>query len=257
MNKVNIFSVEIDNIRLYDLIRRLERGGVVFTPNVDHLMKIRKDPEFAKTYRLADYCVCDSQILLWVSHFLDKPIREKISGSDLFPAFYNYYKNHRSTKIFLLGAPKGIAAQAAKNINQKLGSRMIVGAYSPPLGFENDEKECQKIVNLINQSRATVLVVGFGAPKQEMWIINHKNHLKNVKTFLALGATIEFEAESRKRAPKWVSSRGLEWFYRLMSEPQRLWKRYLVESLPLFLLVTKEKLTSLKLPIIQYLKKLN
>jgi len=89
METTNIFNIKISNICLYELIKKLEKGGVVFTPNVDHLMKFQKDSEFYKIYQLADYHICDSQVLLWISHFLGRPIPEKISGSDLFPAFYN------------------------------------------------------------------------------------------------------------------------------------------------------------------------
>lgn len=241
MESVKILNVAIDKLATKELLERLRDGGVVFTPNVDHLVKLQKDPDFLDVYSQADYIVCDSRVLMYVSHFLGNSIQEKISGSDLFPAFYDYYKNDESMKIFMLGAAEGVAEQARQNINAKVGRNIVVAAHSPSYGFEKNEAECQKIIQLINESDATVLAVGVGAPKQEKWICKYRNQLKKIKIFLAIGATIDFEAGSSQRSPKWMSRIGLEWLYRLMQEPKRLWKRYLVESLPFFGLILRQK----------------
>jgi exopolysaccharide biosynthesis WecB/TagA/CpsF family protein len=119
---------------------------------------------------------------------------------------------------------------------------MIVGAHSPSFGFEKNEEECAKIIELINQSGATVLAVGVGAPKQENFISKYKDQFTNIKIFLAIGATIDFEAGNIKRAPKWISEIGMEWLYRLLAEPKRLWKRYLVHGPSFFWLILKQKL---------------
>ena len=117
--------------------------------------------------------------------------------------------------------------------------------YSPTFGFENDEEECQRIIEKIKASGATVVAVGLGAPKQEKWINRYKNQLPQVKIFLAIGATIDFEAEYKSRSPKWMSEAGLEWLYRLLCEPKRLWKRYLIESTPFFALILRQKVTTM------------
>jgi N-acetylglucosaminyldiphosphoundecaprenol N-acetyl-beta-D-mannosaminyltransferase len=244
MKAVTILDIPIHNLSKTELLERLNRkGGVVVTPNVDHLMKLRKDPELQEAYQKADYRICDSKIVQYASIFLGHPIQEKISGSDLFPAFYEYNKNNQKIKIFLLGAETGIARQAQEKINQKVGRKIIVDTYSPPFGFEQDERECQKILELIQSSGATVVAVGLGAPKQEKWIIKYRDRLKKISIFLAIGATIDFEAGNKPRSPKWMSDVGLEWFYRLICEPRRLWKRYLIECLPFVGLVIKQKLT--------------
>ncbi|MDJ0689627.1 MAG: WecB/TagA/CpsF family glycosyltransferase [Xenococcaceae cyanobacterium MO_188.B32] len=242
MKQVNILSIPIDNFSMSEMLEKLKFGGVVFTPNVDHLIKLQKDKDFYRIYNSADYRVCDSQILILAAKFLGQPIREKISGSDLFPAFYWYYRHDKNVKIFLLGGPQGVAEKARRNINAKVGRELVIDSYCPPFGFEKNERECQKIVDLINQSGATVLAVGLGAPKQEKWIYEHKNKLENIKTFFAIGATIEFEAGHRQRAPKWMSMAGLEWLFRLLIEPKRLWKRYLIEDLPFLFLILGQKL---------------
>jgi exopolysaccharide biosynthesis WecB/TagA/CpsF family protein len=247
MEKINILNVAIDNLLETEVLAKL-KSGVVFTPNVDHMIKLQKDREFSKVYSIADYLLCDSQILVYASKFLGTPIKQKISGSDFFPAFYNYHKNNENVKIFLLGADKGVAQKAQNKINEKVGRNIIVGAHSPSYGFEKNEKECMEIIEMIKRSEATVLAVGVGAPKQEKWIYKYKDQLPNIKIFLAIGATIDFEADNIQRSPKWMSELGLEWLYRLSSEPKRLWKRYLIEDLPFFWLVLKQKFNLYNLP---------
>jgi N-acetylglucosaminyldiphosphoundecaprenol N-acetyl-beta-D-mannosaminyltransferase len=242
MQKVRVLGIEIDNLSQEELLKKLEFGGVVFTPNVDHLMKLQKDTNFYETYKAATYKVCDSQILLYAARFLGLPLQEKISGSDLFPAFYNYYKNNEEIKIFLLGAAEGVAKKAQENINSQVGRQIIVDSLSPSFGFEKNEQECQEIIQRINRSGATVLAVGVGAPKQENWICKYKDQFTHIKTFLAIGATIDFEADPSMRAPKWMSEVGLEWLYRILVEPKRLWKRYVIEDVPFLGLVLKQKL---------------
>ena len=249
MKTVNLLNVSIDNLSITELFEKLDcEGGVVFTPNVDHLIKLQYDRDFYEAYNKSNYRVCDSQILMYASQFLGTPIKEKISGSDLFPAFYMYHKDNEKIKIFLLGAAEGIARKAQEKINQKVGREIVVGAHSPSFGFENNEEECEKIIDAINKSGATVLAIGAGAPKQEKWLVKYKSKLTHVKIFLGIGATIDFEAGCKARAPKWMSEVGIEWAYRLLSEPRRLWKRYLIEGLPFFRLIIEQKLGFYKMP---------
>ncbi|MEM6751498.1 MAG: WecB/TagA/CpsF family glycosyltransferase [Cyanobacteria bacterium P01_C01_bin.38] len=241
MKKIKILNLEIDNWSKQELLDNL-KSGVVFTPNVDHIVKLQRDSEFARSYSIGDYKICDSQIVMYASKFLGTPIKEKISGSDLLPAFCNHHRNNKDIKIFLLGAAQGVASRAQKQINHKIGRNIVVNSYSPPFGFEKDEAECLRIVDTINNSDATVLVIGLGAPKQEKWLYKYKDKFKFIKIFMALGATIDFEAGNVKRAPKWMSEIGLEWLFRLLCEPKRLWKRYLLDDIPFFLLILKQKL---------------
>ena len=247
MNKIEILDVEIDNISQSELIERLRDGGVVFTPNIDHIVKLQHDPVFREAYRFADYRVCDSQLLLWVSKFINRPIKEKVSGSDLFPAFYNYYRTDNTVKIFLLGSSEGVAETAMAKINAKVGRQIVVGAHSPSFQFSDSWEESEAVVRLVNNSEATVLAIGVGAPKQEKWLLRHSHRLTNIRVAMAIGATIDFEAGYTKRAPIWISSLGLEWLYRLMREPRRLWKRYLVEDVVFFRLLLSRYLAEKKL----------
>jgi exopolysaccharide biosynthesis WecB/TagA/CpsF family protein len=248
MRKVKILNVGVDNLSELEVLTQLNQG-VVFTPNVDHLIKLQDDPDFFKAYEMADYKLCDSQIIYYVSRFLGTPIKERISGSDFFPAFYKYHQNSEDIKIFLLGAREGVAQKAQDNINAKIGRQIVIGSHSPSFGFEKNEEECLKIIEEIQNSGATVLAVGVGAPKQEKWIQKYKDKLPNIKIFLAIGATIDFEAGSIERAPKWMSELGMEWLYRLWSEPKRLWRRYLLDDPRFFWLILKQKLKLYQFPL--------
>lgn len=240
-NVVRILNVEIDNLSMQEFLGELKQG-VVFTPNVDHLMKLQHNQAFIAAYQQADYRVCDSQVLLYAAKFLGDPIKDKISGSDLFPRFCEYHAKNKEIKIFLMGGAEGIAAQARKRINQRIGREIIVEDLSPSFGFEKNPEECLRIVTQIRQSSANVLVVGVGAPKQEIWITKHRHMLSNIEIFMAVGAAIDFEAGNKPRSPEWMSHLGIEWVHRLLSEPQRLWKRYLIEDMPFFTLLFKQKL---------------
>lgn len=246
--KVRILNLYIDNFSKDEFLKKLKQG-VVFTPNVDHLMQLQENRQFLQAYKAADYLICDSQILVYASKFLGTPFKEKLSGSDVFPEFCHYHKNNPDIRIFLLGAAPGVAKKAQARINAKIGREIVIAEYSPPLGFENDEQECQKIVQLINESGATVLGVGVGAPKQELFISKYKNKFDDqVKIIMGIGATIDFEAGNVKRAPIFLSDIGLEWFYRFMIEPRRLWKRYFVDDVGFLWLILKQKLKMYKAP---------
>ena len=239
---VEMLNVSLDNLSTDEVLEKLKSGGMVVTPNIDHMIKLQKDREFYQIYQDADYRTCDSQIMVFLSRLTNRPIKERVSGSDLFPKFCDYYKNDEDMKIFLLGGRPGVPEAAQKNINHKVGRNMAIGAHSPSFGFEKNEDECQKIIQMINDSGATVLGVGVGAPKQEKWIYKYKNKLKNIKIFFAIGATIDFEAGYIHRSPAWMSDWGIEWIHRIASDPKRLWKRYLIEDMPFFWLMLKEQL---------------
>jgi exopolysaccharide biosynthesis WecB/TagA/CpsF family protein len=245
--RIPILNILVDNISKKDLLEQF-KSGVLITPNVDHLMKLQKDREFYEIYQKAEYVTLDSQIVKLALGFLGTPVKEIITGSDFFPSFYQFHRNNNAVKVFLLGAGPGVADKAMKIVNQKVGREIIVGAYSPSFGFEKNEEECSHILDLINASPANVLVVGLGAPKQEKWIYRFKDLLPKVEIYLAIGATIDFEAGNIKRAPKFMQRLAIEWLYRMLKEPRRLWRRYMIEDFPFFFLILKQKLKLYKNP---------
>ena len=183
-----------------------------------------------------------------MSKLLKVSLPEAIPGSSFFTAYYMYHKDDPNCKIFLLGAAEGIAEKARQNINKKVGREIVVGAHSPSYGFEKNEKECEELVKIVNASGANVLLVGVGAPKQEKWIMKYRDRMPNVDVFMALGATIDFEAGTLKRAPKVWQKCGMEWLYRTLKEPKRLFKRYFVDDMQFFYYFGKQLLGTYKDP---------
>lgn len=244
---IRFLNIDIQPITRDELLKDLTKG-VLITPNVDHLVKLQKDEDFYSVYQQAEWVICDSKILYLMSKLLKEPLPEAIPGSSFFTAYYMYHKDDPNCKIFLLGAAEGIAEKARQNINKKVGREIVVGAHSPSYGFEKNEKECEELVKIVNASGANVLLVGVGAPKQEKWIMKYRDRMPNVDVFMALGATIDFEAGTLKRAPKVWQKCGMEWLYRTLKEPKRLFKRYFVDDMQFFYYFGKQLLDKYKDP---------
>lgn len=233
MERVRILNVDILSVRKQDLLRRLTEG-VVFTPNVDHLVRLQKDREFYRAYQQAEWIVCDSVILHRMSCLLGHRIVESMPGSTLFEDFCDFHREDKSCRIFILGGKEGVPQQAMENINRRIGREIVVGAHSPSFQFVKDEVESEQLVRMVNNSGATVLIVCATSPKQEVWIARHRSQLPNVKLFMALGATVDFEARVVKRCPLWLQRMGLEWFWRFCQEPRRLFRRYFIQDMQFF-----------------------
>ena len=247
MNSIDFLNIRIQVITQHELLETLNKG-VLITPNVDHLVKLQRDKAFYDVYQQAEWVVCDSKILYLMSKLLKKSLPEAIPGSSFFTAFYLHHKDNPNCKIFLLGAKEGVAQKAMKRINQHVGREIVVGAHSPSFGFEKKEDECKELIDIVNKSGANVLLVGVGAPKQEKWIMKYRDRMPGVELFMALGATIDFEAGTLKRAPLVWQKCGMEWLYRVIKEPKRLFKRYFVDDMQFFYYFTRQLLGIYKDP---------
>lgn len=245
MSRIKLLNLEIDNVNMKEALDNIEEliikrdNSYVVTPNVDHIVRLESDTEFVKIYNEADLILADGMPLIWMSKLLKTPLKEKVSGSDLFPLLCEI-ASKKGYKVFLLGAAEGVAVKATENLKNKYENLQVVGCYSPSYGFENDKKELDYIINIINSVKPDILVVGLGSPKQEKFIYKYRNKL-NVPISLALGASIDFEAGNVKRAPKWMQKIGLEWFYRLLKEPKRMYKRYLIDDIKIVKIFFKYK----------------
>lgn len=236
-------NIYVDNVTMSQAVTFIMqmaekgKGCYVVTPNVDHIVRLEKDEHFRKIYSEANLILIDGQPLIWISRLLSAPIREKVSGSDLFPLVCEKAAE-KGIKIFLLGAAEGVSDKAAENLRKKYPNIQIVGTYSPSFGFEYDEMEVEKIIKAVNTSQADILCIGLGAPKQEKFFYSIKERV-SVKVALNIGASIDFEAGNLKRAPLWMRKSGLEWFYRLLKDPKRLAKRYLVDDIKIIGIIWK------------------
>lgn len=244
-NRINFLNIKVDNLTMEESINESEklinngRYNYVVTPNVDHIVKLEDDLEFKEIYQNADLILTDGMPLVWVSKLKNNPIKEKISGSDYFPQLCEMAAQ-KGYKIFLLGAGEGIAQKAKENLEKKYKGLQIVGTYSPPFGFDKDDNEINKIITMIRKVKPHILAVGLGAPKQEKFIYKYVNELQ-VPLSMGIGATIDFEAGNVTRAPKWMQKSGLEWFYRFLQEPKRMFKRYFIDDMKFIKIVIKYK----------------
>lgn len=243
LHRMRFMNTYIDNVTESEAVAHIEKCinerkiGHVITPNVDQIVRIEKDPYFKEICDNAELILADGHPLLWISKLYGRPIKEKICGSDLVPHLCSL-ASKKGYRVFLLGAEEGVAAKASYNLERDYPGIIIAGTYSPPYGFEKDAREIDTINNMLKKSEADLLFVGMGVPKQDRFIYENMQEYQIPMSF-SIGATIDFIAGKQKRAPKWMSKHGLEWFYRFLQEPKRLFKRYFIDDLRIIGLVWK------------------
>ncbi len=245
VQKVPLFGVSIDAVTLGEAAEVVlgwanTRAGdssvrYVVTPNLDHVIRLREDPAFRRAYQDASLVVADGMPLVVAGRVFGEPLPERVAGSDLVPRLFDHASRDRNAsplRVYLLGAAPGVADRAAVRIEQRWPGVRIAGTHSPPLGFEDDHAENERILERIADSKPEVLLVGLGAPKQELWVWSHRSRIA-ANVVLCIGATIDFLAGERSRAPRWMQESGLEWLYRVGTEPRRLATRYARNALAL------------------------
>ena len=247
MSRMKFMNTEIDNLTMNEALERIDelirenKNAYVVTPNVDHIVQLERGGSLTEVYKNADLILTDGKPLIWISKWYKTPIKEKISGSDLFPRLCALAAK-RGYRMYFLGAAEGVAAKAAEKLEKRFPGLQVVGTYSPPFGFEKDDAEMEKIKRQIKEAAPHILIVGLGCPKQELFILHHKSELA-VPISLGLGASLDFEAGNIKRAPKWMADHGLEWLFRITQDPNRMAKRYLVDDRKILRLAIKYKKT--------------
>jgi exopolysaccharide biosynthesis WecB/TagA/CpsF family protein len=240
LRNVPVLNAFVHDVSMDEVLEM--REGLLLTLHVDMIMKLQKDREFHDILDRFDIVTCDSQFLYFATKFLGTPVRERVSGSDYFPLFYRRYADDPAVTVFLMGGKPGIAEIARRNINGKVGREMVIGTYAPPFDFDRDPAEIERMIEAVNASGATVLLVGLGGGRQEKFIVRYRDRFPNVRLFLPLGGTIDYEAGTFRRPPVWVTEAGLEWLYRLVKEPRQRWHRYIVHEPPVIPLLIRQKL---------------
>ncbi len=245
MKKQPLLNTYVNNMDMDEAISAIEQmidsGKRFYTVavNVDVVVKLEEDKYLKQIADEADLTFVDGKPLIWISHWQKRPVKAKISGSDLVPILCRRAEE-KGYSIFILGGADGIAEKAKLNLEKKHHGIKIVGTYAPPFGFEKDEAELGKINSMISAAHPDILIVCFGCPKQEKWIYENY-HKYDARVSVCAGATVDFLAGNVKRAPKWMSDHGLEWLWRCAQDPGRLLKRYLVEDVAIVGLVRKYK----------------
>ncbi len=206
------------------------RGGMLVTPNLDHLYRCVKDLSFAALVAEADLVVADGMPLVWAAKIQGTPLPARVAGSDLIFSL-SEAAARRGRSVYLLGGSPGTAEQAGKKLCEKYENLKVVGTHCPAVGFEKNEREIAAIINSLAEAKPDIIFVALGSPKQERLITRIRNTLPQ-SWWLGVGISFSFVCGDVERAPVWMQKSGLEWVHRLIQEPRRLFKRYLVKGVP-------------------------
>ncbi|WP_317931352.1 WecB/TagA/CpsF family glycosyltransferase [Halioxenophilus sp. WMMB6] len=245
--QVPMLNAVVDNITMDELVDQLNEGTLL-TLNVEMLAKLQKDKDFYDLLPEFDFITCDSQVMYFISKILGKPFKERVSGSDFFPRFYMHHKDNPDITICICGGAPDVAKLAQERINEKAGREIVVATVCPPIGFDKDDAAVDAVLNEINQSKATVLMIALGSGRQEKFFFKYRDRLESIKLFLPLGGTVDYESGTFPRPAPWVTNIGLEWAYRLFKEPKQRWNRYVVQEPPVLINLLKQWLGIYKDP---------
>lgn len=232
--KIDLLGIKIDNLNLSEALARVEEIIAARKPeyysciNLHQLVLYKEDERFRKITDEAGLLTVDGQPIMWIARLFKTPFKEKIAGEDFVPTVCRLAAE-KGYRVFLLGGSAGAAEKAVERLQRENPQLIVAGVYSPPFGFEKDEAEINTINTMLKNSRADILFVGLGSPKQDIFIDDNKE-IYQIPLSFSIGIAIDYLAGTIKQPPKWMRDVGLAWFYRFCSEPKRLFHRYFVES---------------------------
>lgn len=242
-NRIGFLNTYIDNLTASEAKNAvdslIQAGGnhYVVTPNSDIVVKMQDDVELKEICDKADLILTDGQIVVKLSRYLGNPIKERVCMTDFVWDVFDL-AIEKNYKVFLFGGKEDVLSEATENIKKRLPKLNIVDSYSPPFGFEKNEVMLEEANRRIKDSNADILVVFLGCPKQEKFIYQNKDKYQ-VPISITMGGCVDFIAGKVKRAPLWMQNIGLEWFYRFLQEPKRMFRRYFIDDIRIFELARK------------------
>lgn len=242
-NRIEFLNTYIDNLTASEAKNAvdslIQAGGnhYVVTPNSDIVVKMQDDTELKEICDKADLILTDGQIVVKLSRYLGNPIKERVCMTDFVWDVFDLAIK-KDYKVFLFGGKEDVLFKATENIKKRLPELNIVDSYSPPFGFEKNKEMLEEANRRIKASDADILIVFLGCPKQEKFIYQNKDKYQ-VPISITMGGCVDFMAGKVKRAPLWMQNIGLEWFYRFLQEPKRMFRRYFVDDIKIFELARK------------------
>ena len=247
-HKVDILGTPVSSLTMDELfsdwesvIQKGEKAQVCITP-VNSILAARASARVQEIYQHADYVLCDGVPVKWASDFLGDPIKERITGLDVLPRIFPFATSRNFT-LFLLGASPGVAETLKTKMEVIHPGVKIVGTFVPPFRAVFSKEENAEMIEAINAVKPDILLVSLTAPKQDIWIAENLEKL-DTHVAIGIGGAFEVAAGMIKRAPLWMQKSGLEWFFRFLQEPKRMFRRYFVEA-PVFIpLIVQQKLNT-------------
>lgn len=236
MPHVRIMGARIAAVTEAEAVRTIvdaaiaKRGHWTITTNLDHLRRYQREPVARELIDEADLILADGMPLVWASRLAGMALPERIAGSNMIWSI-SEAASHQNASIFLLGGDPGVADRAARVLLEHYAGLEVVGTLCPPLGFETDEQELDRIQRQVTKAAPHIVFVGLPFPKQEL-LIRRLRTLMPHASFIGVGKSFSFVAGEVSRAPRWTQRLGLEWLHRLLQEPRRLARRYLVQGVP-------------------------
>lgn len=240
-----LFNIGVSNLTMDETIHHIHRAIVnnqqihYADINAEKVVILQNDKILFDIYESTSIVNIDGQAVFWAAKILKKPIKERVTGVDLMGNLVEFAAKNKYT-IYLLGAEESVISKLAEIYEKKHGFELIVGYRN---GYFETKDE-QEIIDDINSKKPNILFVGMTSPKKELFLDRNKNNLKNVNFIMGVGGSFDVYAGKVKRAPKWMQKSGLEWFYRVLQEPKRMWKRYLIGNTKFILLLLKFKFKS-------------
>jgi N-acetylglucosaminyldiphosphoundecaprenol N-acetyl-beta-D-mannosaminyltransferase len=225
-------GVRVDAAQIPQVIERMEEwikdgrsSHFVLLTNVHNLMEAQHDASFKRMLNSADLSVPDGMPVVWVGRLRGHRLARRVYGPDLVWDFCRETHRRKYTHFFYGGAP-GVPEDLARNLKERFSMVRVVGTYSPPFRPLTPEEDAE-VVDMINRAAPDVLWVGLGCPKQERWMYDHRERLR-VPVMAGVGQAFDIFSGRVRQAPRWMREHGLEWLFRLLQEPRRLWRRYLI-----------------------------
>ena len=244
-NRIGFLNTYVDNLTAneakaaVDEIIQSSGYHYVVTPNTDIIVKMQDDEELKCICENADLILTDGQVVVKLSRWLGSPIKERVCMTDFVWDVCDL-ASEKGYKVFLFGGKPDVLKRATDKIKERYPQLNIVDSYSPQFGFEENEDQLEEANKRIANSGADILIVFLGCPKQEKFIYQNKDKYK-VPISFTMGGCVDFLAGKVGRAPKWMQKAGLEWFYRFIQEPRRMFKRYFIDDMRIFSLALKFK----------------
>jgi len=237
--RVNILGVGISAINMAMALEIIEgwiarrEPHYVCVTGVHGVMESQRDRQLRRIHNQAGLVTPDGMPLVWLSWLKGHRHVDRVYGPDLMLAFCERSVT-RGYRHFFYGGAEGVPEQLAANLRRRFPGLKVVGIYSPPFRPLTPEED-EQVVQMINQAAPDIVWVGLSTPKQERWMAAHVGRVK-APVLIGVGAAFDFLAGRKRQAPRWMQRSGLEWLFRLLTEPRRLWKRYLINN-PLFVLL--------------------